>query len=217
MTTHSIRMRLLKSSTVAFAVLAASTPAAASPVAEPAAAPTAGYACRADTKFGKQTFSLKQRVNAKAPVSVRAGSGFTVAVELKPGQLPAEVKGFKLKDVRDLTLRIPVPNNTWFISGRLIGGSGLGSTPTLEHSGRVITVRLAGPVPGGSAYQLPTLSVRLKAGAAGRVVKTGLQGTSFDDPGLTATATIKWKFITIKSPVACYPDPNPTLTRTRIR
>jgi dehydratase len=170
-----------------------------------------------DTKFGKHTFSLKQAVIAKAPTSVKAGAGFTVAVDLKPGQLPAEVKGFKLKDVRDLTLRIPVPNNTWFISGRLIGGSGLGSTPTLEHSGRVITVRLGGPVPGGSAYQLPTLSVRLKAGARGRVVKTGLQGTSFDNPGLTLTATIKWKFITIKSPVACYPDSNPTLSRTQIR
>ncbi|WP_328334449.1 hypothetical protein OHA70_19190 [Kribbella sp. NBC_00382] len=217
MTTHSIRMKLLKSSIVALAVLAAGTPAAASPVAEPAAAPTASYACRADTKFGKHTFSLKQGVNAKVPASVRAGSGFTVAVDLKPGSLPAEVKGFKLKEVRDLTLRIPVPNNTWFISGRLIGGSGLGSTPTLEHSGRVITVRLAGPVPGGSAYQLPTLSVRLKAGAAGRVVKTRLQGTSFDDPGLTITAAIKWKFITIKSPVACYPNTNPTLTRTQIR
>jgi dehydratase len=208
---------MLRSSTVALAVFTAGTSAAASPVVEPAVAPTASYACRADTKFGKHTFSLKQAVNAKAPTSVRAGTGFTVAVDLKPGQLPAEVKGFELKDVRDLTLRIPVPNNTWFISGRLIGGSGLGSTPTLEQSGRVITVRLAGPVPGGSAYQLPTLSVRLKAGASGRVVKTRLQGTSFDDPGLTLTATIKWKFITIKSPVACYPDSNPTLTRTLIR
>jgi dehydratase len=186
-------------------------------VVEPAAAPTASYACRADTKFGKQTFSLKQGVDAKAPATVKAGAGFTMAFDLKPGSLPSEVKGFKLKDVRDLTLRVPVPNNTWFISGRLIGGSGLGSTPTIEHSGRVVTVRLAGPVPGGSAYQLPTLSVRLKAGGSGRVVKTGLQGTSFDNPGLTLTATIKWKFITIKSPVACYPDPNPTLTRTRIR
>jgi dehydratase len=217
MTTYSIRNRLLRSSTVAFVVLAVGTPAAASPVVEPAALPTASYACRADTKFGKHTFSLKQAVNAKAPTSVRAGTGFTIAVDLKPGQLPAEIKGFKLKDVRDLTLRVPVPNNTWFISGRLIGGSGLGSTPTLEHSGRVLTVHLAGPVPGGSAYRLPTLSVRLKAGAAGRVVKTRLQGTSFDDPGLTLTATIKWKFVTIKSPVACYPDPDPTLTRTRIR
>ncbi|MDX6281028.1 MAG: dehydratase [Kribbellaceae bacterium] len=210
-------MWLLKSSLLAVVVATAGTPAAAAPPPEPAAAPTASYACRADTKFGKQTFSLKQGVDAKAPASVRAGSGFTIAVDLKPGELPSEVRGFKLKEVRDLTLRVPVPNNTWFISGRLTGGSGLGSTPTLEHSGRVIAVHLGGPVPGGSAYRLPTLSVRLKAGGSGRVVKTGLLGTSFDDPGLTLTATIKWKFITIKSPVACYPDPNPTLTRTQIR
>ncbi|GAA3587144.1 hypothetical protein [Kribbella ginsengisoli] len=239
MTTQRIETRLRKSSTSALtavaaltglALLTAGTPAAAaspSPRAQPtaaqlvaaqsAAAPTASYACRADTKFGKHTFSLKQGVNAKAPATVKAGTGFTIAVQLKPGSLPAEVRGFKLKEVRDLTLRIPVPNNTWFISGRLIGGSGLGSTPTLEHSGRVITIRLGGPVPGGSAYQLPILSVRLKAGASGRVVKTSLKGTSFDDPGLTLTAAIKWKFITIKSPVACYPDTNPTLSRTQIR
>jgi dehydratase len=229
MTTRRITTWLRKSSTLATA-LALAAPAA--PFAFPpaatakpalagagarAAVPTASYACRADTKFGKQTFSLRQGVDAKAPVSVRAGAGFTMAVDLKPGELPSEVKGFKLKEVRDLTLRIPVPNNTWFISGRLIGGSGLGSTPTLERSGRVVTVRVGGPVPGGSAYQLPTLSVRLKAGARGRVVETRLQGTSFDNPGLTLTATIKWKFITIKSPVACYPDPNPALTKTRIR
>ncbi|MDX6260505.1 MAG: dehydratase [Kribbellaceae bacterium] len=226
MATHRINMLLRKSSTLAIplvlVVALSSSPAA---MAQPelagldasAAVPTASYACRADTKFGKQTFSLRQGVNAKAPANVKAGAGFTMAVDLKPGQLPSEVKGFKLKEVRDLTLRIPVPNNTWFISGRLIGGSGLGSTPTLEHSGRVVTVRLGGPVPGGSAYQLPTLSVRLKAGGSGRVVKTTLQGTSFDNPGLTLTATIKWKFITIKSPVACYPNPNPTLTRTQIR
>lgn len=140
-----------------------------------------------------------------------------MAFDLKPGSLPGEVKGFKLKEVRDLTLRVPVPANTHFVSARLSGGSGLGSTPTLERSGGIVTIRVGGPIPGGSAYQLPTLSVRLQAGGRGRVVETKLLGTSFDNPGLTLRATIKWKFVTLKSPVACYPDPNPALTRTQIR
>lgn len=181
------------------------------------AAPTASYACRADTKFGRQTFSLRQGVNATAPATVKPGARFTIAVDLNPGSLPGEVKGFKLKEVRDLSLRIPVPHNTSYVSAHLSGGSGLGSTPTVEHRDGIITIRVNGPIPGGSGYQLPSLSVRLKAGAGGKVIETRLLGSSLDNPGLNLQATIKWKFITIKSPVACFPDPNPALTRTTIR
>ncbi|MEV8373726.1 hypothetical protein AB0P21_13355 [Kribbella sp. NPDC056861] len=215
MTTHCIKMWLRKSSFVGAGLLLIAPTLTVPPAM--AAGPTASYACRADTKFGKQTFQLRQGVDAKAPATVRSGQRFTVAVDLKPGSLPAEVKGFKLKEVRDLQLRIPVPPNTSFVSATLTGGSGLGSTPTLERNGSVVTIRVGGPLPGGAAYQLPTLSVRLKAGARDRVVETKLQGTSFDNPGLTLQATIKWKFITIKSPVTCYPNANPALTRTQIR
>ncbi|WP_433016883.1 hypothetical protein [Kribbella sp. CA-294648] len=214
MTTHCIKMWLRRSSLVTLTLVLAVPPTAAF---GGTAAPAASYACRADTKFGKQTFSLRQGVDAKAPATVRPGARFTVAFDLKPGSLPGEVKGFKLKEVRDLTLRVPVPANTSFVSAQLRGGSGLGSTPTLERSGGIVTIRVGGPIPGGSAYQLPTLSVRLKAGGRGRVVETKLLGTSFDNPGLTLQATIKWKFVTVKSPVACYPVPNPALTRTQIR
>jgi dehydratase len=182
-----------------------------------AAGPAASHSCRADTKFGRQTFSLRQGVNARAPQTVKPGAPFTIAVDLKPGALPSEVKGFKLKEVRDLSLRIPVPANTSYLGGKLTGGSGLGSSPTFEVKDGVVTVRVAGPISGGANYQLPSLSVRLRAGARGNVVETRLQGTSFDNPGLNLQAAIKWKFITIKSPVACYPDPNPALTRTEIR
>ncbi|GAA1557035.1 cyclase [Kribbella sancticallisti] len=218
MTTHCIMMWLRKSSVLAVALFPAVTvPAAASPQPAVPGVPTASYACRADTKFGRQTFSLRQGVDAKAPATVTPGARFTIAVDLKPGSLPGEVKGFKLKEVRDLSLRIPIPNNTSYVSARLTGGSGLGSTPTLERNNGVLTVRVSGPIPGGATYQLPSLSVRLKAGARGKVIETRLQGTSFDNPGLNLQATIKWKFVTLKSPVACYPDPNPALTRTTIR
>jgi len=207
-------MWLLKSSVLGVALtLATTTPAAGTSAAEP----TASYACQAGTKFGRQTFSLRQGVVATAPATVRSKERFTIAVDLKPGSLPGEVKGFKLKEVRELSLRIPIPANTSFVSARLTGGSGLGSTPTLDRTGGVLIIRVGGPIPGGAEYQLPSLSVRLKAGARGRVVETRLQGSSFDNPGLNLRATIKWKFVSIKSPVACYPSPNPPLTTTRIR
>jgi dehydratase len=179
--------------------------------------PVASYACRADAKFGRQTFSLRQGVDAVAPATVRPNTRFTIAVNLKPGQLPTEVKGFKLQEVRDLTLKVPVPANSSYVSATLTGGSGLNSTPSVQLEGNNLVIRVPGPMPGGAGYQLPTLAVRLKAGRRGSAVETKLEGSSYDDPGLTLKAKIKWKFVTTTAPVACYPNPNPTLTHTPIR
>lgn len=181
------------------------------------AVPIASYACRADTTFGRHLLSLRQAVDAKAPATVPPNTRFTIAVDLKPGALPGEVKGFQLKEVRDLSLRVPIPANSSYVSARLSGGSGLNSTPTvhLEHGDAV--VKVPGPIPGGANYRLPSLSVRLKSGRRGAVIETRLKGTSYDDPGLTLQAKIKWKFVTITAPVSCFPDPNPALTRTVVR
>ncbi|NUR95523.1 MAG: hypothetical protein HOV67_09710 [Kribbellaceae bacterium] len=179
--------------------------------------PTATYACRADTKFGRHTVSLHQGVDAQAPATVRANTRFTIAVHSQQGTLPTEIKGFKLQEVRDITLRVPVPVNAAYLSSQLTGGSGLNSTPSVQLEGNTAVLEVAGPIPGGATFQLPTLSVRLRAGAAGRTIETKLKGTSYDDPGLTLSAKIKWKFISTTAPVACYPDPNPALTRTKVQ
>ena len=126
--------------------------------------PMATYACRADTKFGRHNVSLKQTVDAQAPPTVPANTRFTVAVNPRPGTLPGEVKGFKLREVRDLTLRLPVPANSSYVDARLTGGSGLNSTPAVRLDGSTVIVTVAGPIPGGASYQLPTLSLRLKSG-----------------------------------------------------
>ncbi|HWD82170.1 MAG TPA: hypothetical protein VG497_24900 [Kribbella sp.] len=183
----------------------------------PAGQPAASYSCRADTKFGKHTVSLHQGIDAQAPATVPANTRFTIAVHSQPGSLPTEVKGFKLQEVRDLTLRVPVPANAAYVSARLIGGSGLNSSPAVQLDGNTVVLKVAGPIPGGAGFQLPTLSVRLKSGRRGSTIETKLKGTSYDDPGLTLTAKIKWKFISTTAPVACYPDPNPALTTTSIR
>ncbi|GAA1150850.1 cyclase [Kribbella jejuensis] len=179
--------------------------------------PTASYSCRADTKFGKHTLSLRQGIDAQAPPVVSANTRFTIAINSQPGSLPTEVKGFKLQEVRDLTLRVPVPANASYVSARLLGGSGLNSTPSVQLEGNTAVLTVPGPIPGGASYQLPTLSVRLKSGRRGTTIETKLKGTSYDDPGLTLQAKIKWKFLSTTAPVACYPDPNPALTRTSVR
>ena len=181
------------------------------------AQPIATYACRANTKFGQHTVSLRQAVNATAPATVRPNTRFTVAVDLQPGTLPSEVKGFKLQEVRDLALRLPVPANTSYVSAKLSGGSGLNSTPSVQLDGADVVIKVPGPIPGGANYELPTLVVRLKSGRRGTTVETKLRGTSYNDPGLTFQAKIKWKFLTTTAPVSCYPNPNPALTRTRVQ
>ncbi|TDU88615.1 dehydratase [Kribbella voronezhensis] len=186
---------------------------AGSAVAGPAAL---SYTCQADTKFGHQHFSLRQGVGASAPAVVQPGAVFDIVVEANAGSLPGEVKGFKVKEVRDLSLRVPVPANSSYVGATLTGGSGLGSTPTVEAANGVVTIKVSGPIPGGAGYQLPRLIVKLRAGRSG-AIETRLQGSSFDNPGLNLQATIKWKFVTIKSAVACYPDPNTPLTHTDIR
>lgn len=179
--------------------------------------PIATYACRANTKFGRHSVSLRQAVNATAPATVRPNTRFTIAVDLQPGSLPSEVKGFQLQEVRDLALRVPVPANSSYISAQVSGGSGLNSTPTAQLDGTDVVIKVPGPIPGGADYELPTLAVRLKSGRRGTTVETRLEGTSYGDPGLTLQAKIKWKFLTTTAPVACYPDPNPALTTTPIR
>jgi dehydratase len=181
------------------------------------AQPIASYACRADTRFGRQTVSLRQAVNATAPATVRPNTRFTIAVDLQPGTLPSEVKGFKLQEVRDLALHVPVPANSSYVSAKLSGGTGLNSTPTVQLDGADVVIKVPGPIPGGASYELPTLAVRLKSGRRGTTVETKLKGTGYDNPGLTLQAEIKWKFLTTTAPIACYPNPNPPLTTTTIR
>jgi dehydratase len=205
MTTH----RSLKVLTLGLAFTMTALPAVAGPVA-------VSYTCQADTKFGHQHFSLRQGVGASAPAVVKPGALFEIVVQADAGSLPGEVKGFKVKEVRDLSLRVPIPTNSRYVSATLSGGSGLGSSPSVEATNGVVTIKVAGPIPGGAGYQLPSLTVRLRAGRSG-AIETRLQGTSFDNPGLNLRATIKWKFVTIKSAVACYPDPNTPLTHTDIR
>ncbi len=194
---------------VGLALVLSAVPAVAGPAA-------VGYRCQADTKFGRQQFSLRQGVAASAPGVVQPGAVFDIVVDADAGSLPGEVKGFKVKEVRDLSLRVPVPANSSFVGATLSGGSGLGSTPAVEAANGVVTIKVSGPIPGGAGYQLPRLTVKLRAGQSG-AIETRLQGSSFDNPGLNLQATIKWKFVTIKSAVACYPDPNTPLTHTDIR
>jgi dehydratase len=72
----------------------------------------------------------------------------------------------------------------------------------------------AGPIAGGAAFELPTITFHLTAGTSG-AIETRLAGTGYGDPGLTFTSVVNQIF-DISAPPACFPNPSPVCTTTTI-
>jgi dehydratase len=172
--------------------------------------------CQANAPIvGPQQANLTQGTDVTAPDTVAPGAAFDLVVDPAPNTVPATVAGYKLKQVKNFKLMLPVPANSAYVSAALSGGSGLGSTaPTITVSGGVATLAFAGPIAGGAAFELPTITFRLTAGASG-TIETRLAGTSYADPGLTFTSVVN-QLIDISAPTACFPDPSPVFTTTTI-
>jgi dehydratase len=187
-------------------------------LAVPAAAAPASvnFDCQANAPIvGPQTVSLTQSVEVTAPATVAPGGALDVVIDPAPNSVPATVAGYNLKQVKDFSLKIPIPANSTYVSATLTGGSGLGSTaPKFAVSGGVATLSFPGPIAGGAAFELPTVTVKLTAGNSG-TIQTKLAGTSYTDPGLTFTAVVNQIF-DISAPTACFPNPSPVFTTTTI-
>ncbi|MFB9909236.1 cyclase [Allokutzneria oryzae] len=198
--------RIAFTATVATAsLIALALPAAAAPVT---------FTCEASTPIGKVSASLNQEVTASAPATVAAGGDIAIVVDPAPNKVPAKVGDYTLKEVKNFALKIPVPANSTYVSASLSGGSGVG-TATVSHENGTLVLKLSGALAGGADFELPTVTVNLKAGASG-TISSKLGGTSFSDPGLTFTATAQTIIGPINAPTACYPNPNPALTTTTI-
>ncbi|MFJ1767174.1 cyclase [Amycolatopsis sp. NPDC088138] len=192
--------------------------AAAAALAAPASAAVVpvNLDCQANAPIvGPQQANLTQGTDVTAPATVAPGAAFDIVVDPAPNTVPATVAGFKLKQVKNFALKLPVPANSTYVSSALSGGSGLGSgTPTISVSGGVATLSFAGPIAGGAAFELPTITFHLKAGTSG-TIQTKLAGTSYSDPGLTFTSVVNQIF-DISAPTACFPNPSPIFTTTTI-
>jgi dehydratase len=186
-------------------------------LASPAsAATTVNFACQANAPIvGPQNASLSQDATVTAPATVAAGANLDVVVTPAPTTVPSTVSSFTIKQLTGFALKIPVPANSTYVNATLAGGSGLGSTPTIAVSDGVATISFTGPIAGGATFELPTVTITLKAGASGSI-ETHLGGTSFTDPGLTFTTVVSSFLGDITAPTACYPDPSPVFSTTTI-
>lgn len=206
-----MKFALLKTGTAA--LVAAGLAVVGAPTA--LAATDINYDCQADTPLGPQTVSLTQTVDATAPATVAPGGTLDVVVDPAPNEVPTEAAGQKVKEIHTFALKVPVPANATLSGVDLTGGANLGGTPQASQSGDIVTITFPGPIPGGSTFELPTITAHLTAGASGAIDST-LYGTSYDDAGLTFTTVVSTFLGDISAPTSCFPNPNPVLTSTTI-
>lgn len=173
------------------------------------------YKMRASAVGQTSEFTLNQTIDATAPATAAPGSAVAVVIDPAPNTVPAEASGYRVREIKNLALKIPVPANSTYRSATLQGGSGLNSTPTVTLEGSTLVLKLAGPLKGGANFELPTLTINLTAGASGAITSK-LGGTSYSDAGLTFTAVVIAGFFPVDAPATGYPDPSPALTTTTI-
>jgi dehydratase len=180
-----------------------------------AASQTITYKVRASAVGQTAELTLDQGIDSTAPATVAPGGALTVTIDPAPNTVPATGGGFTISEINTIALKLPVPANSTFVSASLSGGSGLGPTaPTVGLSGSDVVLNVKGPLKGGAAFELPTVTINLTAGASGSI-ETKLGGTSYDAPGLTFNAVVVVIF-PITAPATAYPDPSPVLTSTTI-
>jgi dehydratase len=178
------------------------------------------FDCQGTPPIGSpQQLTLDTSMEADAPATVAPGANFEVTLAPAAMTIPGTSGNYTVNNLTNMTLKVPVPANTTYVSSTLVGGSNTGSgTPTVTEANNVVTVTVPGPMAGGSTVQLPALHLTLTAsGAAGSTITTTLAGTSYTDPGLTFTANVKVTVISVDVPAACYGNPAPTFTTTTIK
>jgi dehydratase len=180
-----------------------------------AANQTITFKVRATAVGQTADLTLDQSVNSNAPATVAPGGALAVTIDPGPNTVPASGGGRTIQEINTMALKLPIPANSTFVSASLSGGAGLGTTPpTIGKVGNDVVLNVKGPLKGGASFELPTVTINLKAGTSG-TIETKLGGTSYDAPGLTFNAVVVVIF-PITAPAKAFPDPNPVLTSTTI-
>ncbi|MBP2474109.1 dehydratase [Crossiella equi] len=201
--------RLLVAATAAVVpLLALAGPAAASPAA------AVNFDCEAASPLGPVAATFGQDLSATAPATVAPGGEVTAVFDPAPNKVPDKVGNYTLREIKNFVLTVPVPANSTYVSATLSGGSGVG-TPTITKVGNNLEIKLSSALKGGASFEIPTITVKLTAGASG-TIETKLGGTSIANPGLTFIATAVALGFPVDAPTKCFPNPNPALTTTTI-
>ncbi|WP_406784540.1 hypothetical protein [Mycobacterium sp. SMC-13] len=139
-----------------------------------------------------------------------------MAITIAPGSstVPLNpVPGFTVVSISAMKMIIPVPTNSTYVSSSASGGSVPGTTALV---GSNVELTVPGPIPGGSTYTPPAVTINVTANAPGSIT-TKYAGTGYSNPGMTFTTTLKPLIgSNFNTATACYPNPSPTLTTTTV-
>ncbi|ALG07526.1 hypothetical protein [Kibdelosporangium phytohabitans] len=181
-----------------------------------AAVQTINYQVRASALGQTAELVLNQDIDSTAPASVAPGGAVKVTIDPAPNTVPSSGGGYQIREIKTIALKMPIPANATFVSASVSGGSGLGSAaPAIGREGNDVVLKVAGPLKGGAAFELPTVTLNLTAGSSGKI-ESRLGGTGYDAPGLTFTAVIIALGFPVNAASVAYPNPSPVLTSTTI-
>ncbi|GDY33560.1 hypothetical protein [Gandjariella thermophila] len=187
--------------------------------AEPALAATRAftYQCLGSTPLGLVNgFAYQDVLSTSAPASVPAGQNMTIVVNPRRNQMPSAIDDRPVVFTSGITLKLPMPTNSTFVSASLSGGFGTGPV-TVTPASPYLVFSIPGPIVGGATFQLPTLTLTVTAGpASSGPVIFKLDGFTMPNPALTFTARIQGSTITADVPTRCIPNPNAALTQTTV-
>ncbi|MFC8044580.1 hypothetical protein [Nocardia sp. NPDC057353] len=184
-------------------VFCLAAPASANPV-------SVNWSCRG-TVFGiGQTSTMTTSVTGTAPGS--AASGSAVAITITPGasSVPSSASGFTVNNISNLKMTIPTPANSTLVSASASGGTVAGTVAT---TGGNVVLTVPGPIPGGSSFTPPAVTINVTAGTPGTPITSKYAGTSHASPGMTMTTNVAFVG---NVATACFPNPSPTLTTTSV-
>lgn len=183
-------------------VLLPGSAAKAAPSAVNSTSSTVSYDCRTTVRQGFHPVAYSRDFSVQAPARVARKTEFDVVFD------PAPITAFAQynKTVVDVQVAYKLPKNAKLKSYALSGGANLGTAFTwVEVRDQEIVVRSSGPFRGGVQFDLPTLTVHLKAPRNPGDIVFGPGGSSYERPGFFwfryQPILDEW------GPFQCFPDP----------
>lgn len=161
-------------------------------------------------------FTVNAQVAASAPATAAPGATIVISLSVGSISVPTSADGYTVTQLQGLSLKIPVPAHSTYVSAKLSGGSNYGKgKPTVSEKSGVVTIKIPGPIAAGTTFTLPTMALSVKAGTSGTIVSS-LSGTSYTKPGMAFTAVLSVSGLTVDATAAGYPATKPSLTTTTI-
>jgi dehydratase len=177
------------------------------------------FDCRTQASISTSYNTLENGVTALVAPTVTAGANFPVTLTPDPIEVPTSGGGYPIRNLNTVRVRFAVPAGATFVSATLSGGANLGTgTPTVSHSGGIVTLAVPGQLAPGTTAILPTVTVTLNAsGAPGTVLAARFAGNSYDNPSIQFTAVVGVPILgNISGTTKCFSPVNPVVATTTI-